>query len=109
MEDMPWGLRAFAHYICLALDNWGYEFDGSKVNKAIDTMLGEMTEEEIKDLVDFVDEVNEKIDEDTQEINYELVGFYLEKSKYALGFVMLVSDEYAVEHFNYQLEDMNND
>lgn len=105
---MPWGLRAFAHYICLALDHWGYAFDGSKVKLAIDTMLEEMVEKDVEDLVDFVEEINEQYDEDGNVfINYDLIGFYLDESKYALGFVMMISDEYAVNHFDNQLREMN--
>lgn len=106
-EDMPWGLRAFQHYICMALDHWGYAFDGSKVKLAIDTMLGEMTREDVEHLVDFLEELTEEFnDEYLPEINYDPVGMYLEENKYALGFVMMISDEYAVDHFNNQLEDM---
>ena len=108
MEDMPWGLKAFAHYICLTLDYWGYKFDGSKVNNAIDKMLEEMTEEDIRNLVDFVDDCHQGYDDEgVAQINYDQVGFYLDESKYALGFVMMISEEYAVNHFDNQLREMN--
>lgn len=107
MEDMPWGLIRFHHYICMALDHWGYEFDGSKVRLAIDTMLGEMTEKDVRHLVDFVEELDEETDEEYMKFtNYDPVGQYLLEAKYALGFVMMISEEYAVQHFNDQLEEM---
>jgi hypothetical protein len=108
MEDMPIALVKFYNYICAALAHWGYEYDGSKVKLALDTMLGEMTREDVEDLVDFVDAVEEQCTEEYMiNFNYDPVGQYLQDTKYALGFVMMISDEYAVEHFNEQLEDIN--
>jgi hypothetical protein len=70
-------------------------------------MLGEMTREDVEDLVEFVETVEEQCDEEYMiSFNYDPVGQYLEDSKYAMGFVMMISEEYAVEHFNEQLEDM---